>query len=137
MNVGPRADGTFPQESIDILKGMGEWMKQNGEAVYGSAASPFAPVSWGRITKKEGATTTILYLHVFDWPKDGRLVTPAFSNQLVSIKLLGSNEKIKAKTGKAGVEISLPKSAPNKVASVIKLKVNGVIAPGKLAAKEK
>ena len=137
LNVGPMADGTFPQESVAILKGMGQWMKQNGEAIYGSSASPFAPVEWGRITKKEGAATTVLYLHVFDWPKEGRLVTPAFSNQLVSVKLLGSNKKIKAKTGKAGVEISLPGTAPNKIASVIKMEVKGVITPEKLAAKEK
>ena len=137
LNVGPMADGTFPQESVAILKGMGQWMKQNGEAIYGSSASPFAPVEWGRITKKEGAVTTILYLHVFDWPKEGRLVTPAFPNQLVSVKLLGSNKKIKAKTGKAGVEISLPGTAPNKIASVIKMEVKGVITPEKLAAKEK
>jgi alpha-L-fucosidase len=137
LNVGPKADGTFPQESIDILKGMGEWMKVNEESVYGTTASPFDPVTWGRITKKEGKNSSALYLHVFDWPKDEKLFIPGLSNQILSLKLLGSTEKIKAKSGKGGIEIKLPSTPPNKIASVIKLELKGTIAPEKLAAKEK
>ncbi|MFL5738789.1 MAG: alpha-L-fucosidase [Flavisolibacter sp.] len=135
LNVGPKADGTFPQESIDILKGIGEWMKVNSESIYGTTASPFAPVAWGRVTKKEENGNTVLYLHVFDWPKDGKIMTPAFSNQLVSVKLLGSTEKIKAKQENGAVEIKLPDSAPNKIASVVRLEVKGTIAPQKTVAK--
>jgi len=137
LNVGPKSDGTFPQESIDILKGIGEWMKINSESIYGTSASPFAPVAWGRVTRKENKGNTILYLHVFDWPKDGKIVTPALSNQIVSVSLLGSNEKIKAKQEKGSVEIKLPGAAPNKIASVIRLEVKGNVAPEKTAAKDK
>jgi len=137
LNVGPKSDGTFPQESIDILKGIGEWMKINSESIYETSASPFAPVTWGRITRKETKGNTILYLHVFDWPKDGKLVTPALTNQIVSVNLLGSNEKIKAKQEKGSVEIKLPDAAPNKIASVIKLEVKGKVAPEKTAVKDK
>jgi alpha-L-fucosidase len=137
LNVGPKPDGTFPQESIDILKGMGEWMKINGESIYGTTASPFAPVAWGRITKKENKGNTILYLHVFDWPKDGKLMTPALNNSLVSVSLLGSKEKIKAESKNGTVEIKLPDAAPNKIASVIRLEVKGAVAGEKTAAKDK
>ncbi|HWJ28921.1 MAG TPA: alpha-L-fucosidase, partial [Flavisolibacter sp.] len=137
LNVGPKADGTFPQESVDILKGMGEWMKVYGEAIYGTKANPFSPVDWGRITRKEGKGTTTLYLEVFDWPKDGKLVTPAFSNQLVSASLLGSKEKIKAKQENGVVEIKLPDAAPNSIASVIKLVVKGEFASGQKSAQAK
>jgi alpha-L-fucosidase len=137
LNVGPKADGTFPQESIDILKGIGDWMKVNGEAIYGTTASPFAPVSWGRITKKEDKDNTILYLHVFDWPKDGKLVTPALPNPVLSVTLLGSKEKIKANSDDGLVEIKLPDHAPNPIASVIKLEVKGTVAANKTAAKDK
>ena len=61
LNVGPKADGTFPQESIDLLKGMGEWMKVNGESIYGTKASPFGLFPWGRCTKKENGKNTTLY----------------------------------------------------------------------------
>ena len=137
LNVGPKSDGTFPQESIDILKGIGEWMKINGESIYGTTASPFAPVSWGRVTRKENKRNTILYLNVFDWPKDRKLVTPEFSNQLVSVSLLGSNEKIKAKSENGAIEIKLPDNAPNKIASVIRLEVKGSVGGQKAVAKDK
>jgi alpha-L-fucosidase len=137
LNVGPKSDGTFPQESINILKGMGEWMKVNSESIYGTTASPFAPVNWGRITKKENKGNTILYLHVFDWPKDAKLVTPALANKITSVALLGSNQKIKAETKNGAVEIKLPDAAPNKIASVIRLELKGVVAPEKTATKDK
>ena len=137
LNVGPKSDGTFPKESIDILKGMGEWMKLNGESIYGTSASPFTPVAWGRITKKENKGNTILYLHVFDWPKDGKLITPALNNSLVSVSLLGSNEKIKVKSGNGVYEIKLPDNAPNKIASVIRLELRGAVASKKTAVKDK
>ena len=48
---------------------MGEWMALNGESIYGTQAALFKP-DWGRVTRKEGT----LYLHVFDWPEDGKLI---------------------------------------------------------------
>jgi alpha-L-fucosidase len=137
LNVGPKADGTFPQESIDILKGIGEWMKVNGEAIYGTTASPFAPVIWGRVTKKEAKGNTILYFHVFDWPKDGNLTLPAFSNQVVSVSLLGSGERIKEKTLNGITELKLPGQAPGTIASVIKVEVKGSVASDKIPGKDK
>jgi len=84
LNVGPKADGTFPQESIELLKGMGAWMKVNGESIYGTKASPFGLFPWGRCTKKENGQNTLLYFSVFEWPKDGKLSIPGLKNKIVS-----------------------------------------------------
>src|SRR5882757_4393331 len=48
LNVGPTAEGEFPQGSIDGLKGIGAWMKVNGESIYATKASPFGLLPWGR-----------------------------------------------------------------------------------------
>lgn len=63
LNVGPTPEGTFPQPIVERLEQMGHWTKANGEALYGTKASPFPrPLPWGRVTQKGNK----LYLHVFD-----------------------------------------------------------------------
>jgi alpha-L-fucosidase len=130
LNVGPKADGTFPQESIDILKGMGAWMKVNGEAIYGSKASPFGLFTWGRCTKKDpnsyrDGKNTILYFSVFDWPKDGKLVIPGLPNEIISAKLLANGTILKTSITHEAAVINVPEQAPDPIATVIRLEVKG------------
>jgi alpha-L-fucosidase len=136
LNVGPKADGTFPQESIDRLKEIGQWMKVNGEAIHATNASPLATLPWGRVTSKETPTTTILYFAVFDWPKDGKLMVPDLKNELVSAKLLaGGDLKVKSEDG--GLVMKVPDTAPDKIATVIKVEVKGKIDNVNIAGKKK
>ena len=130
LNIGPKADGEFPQESIERLKQIGDWMKLNGEAVYGTKGSPLSELSWGRCTQKPLENSTILYLCVFDWPKDGKLIMNDFSNKVISCKLLETNAKLNSTVINNTLEIQIPKIMPNKIATVIKLEVAGnVIRP--------
>lgn len=127
LNVGPKSDGTFPDESVTRLQEMGAWMKVNGEAIYATKASPLVALDWGRCTTKADGNNTILYLSVFNWPKDGKLVIPGVSNKAISAKLLGSTEKCSSKNEDNAITLSLPPTAPNAYASVIKLVVNGKV----------
>jgi alpha-L-fucosidase len=68
LNIGPKGDGSVPAESVKSLKAMGAWMKANGDAIYGTTASPFTQLPFrGRATQKPGA----LFFFVFDWSKNG------------------------------------------------------------------
>jgi alpha-L-fucosidase len=127
LNVGPRADGSFPQESIELLKGIGGWMKVNGEAIYGTTASPFGLIPWGRCTKKETGGNTILYFSVFDWPANGKLQLPAISNKITACNLLAGNAVLKISKTKEGLVVNLPAKMPDSVATVVKLVVKGKI----------
>lgn len=127
LNVGPKADGTFPQESIDILKEMGTWMKINGEAIYGTKASPFGLFSWGRCTKKENGKNTTLYFSVFEWPKDGKLLIPGFANEVVSAKFLANNNSAKTEITNDGLIIHVSDKALDRNATVIKVDVKGEV----------
>ncbi len=72
LNVGPTAEGAIPQPSVDRLRAIGAWLGRNGEAVYGTQAGPLQGLGWCRSTTKPGK----VYLHVFEWPADGRLHLP-------------------------------------------------------------
>src|SRR5438045_2479612 len=75
LNVGPTDEGLIPGASIERLKEVGDWMKVNGPAIYDTTASPFAKqLPWGRCTTKISGDTTTLYLHIFDWPANGKLL---------------------------------------------------------------
>ncbi len=127
LNVGPKADGTFPDESITRLKEIGDWMKVNSEAIYATKRSPLPLVDWGRCTEKDNDNNTTLYLEVFNWPKDGKLVVPAVPNGVISATLIGNNGKVIAKNQGSTVELTLPATAPNAYASVVKLVVTGKV----------
>ncbi|MFC2091108.1 alpha-L-fucosidase, partial [Bacteroidota bacterium] len=130
LNVGPTAEGLIPQPSIDRLEEIGKWMDVNSESIYGTTASPFHRLSWGRCTKKEEADAATLYLHVFDWPEDGKLFVPGLLNMPSSVSLLKDGAELSAKQVKGdepGIEIKLPKEAPNAIASVIKVEIDGAL----------
>lgn len=127
LNVGPKADGEFPAESIERLKTIGVWMRANGEAVYGTHASPLAPLPWGRCTRKEQNGNTTLYLSVFDWPKDGKLIVPGLHNDVKGASLLATGKKLQTYKDKDQLVITLPATAPDAMATVIRLDVKGIV----------
>lgn len=137
LNVGPKPDGTFPQQSTDTLRKMGAWLKVNGEAIYATKASPIAPLTWGRCTRKEKNNNTTLYFSVFDWPKDGKLVVPGLINEVVSAKLLANGAKLKTETSSNGLIINVPQNAPDEIASVIKVEVKGILENVNIDPKKK
>src|SRR5688572_431149 len=125
LNIGPKADGTFPQESIDRLKAIGQWMKINGESIYGTQASPFEHIKWGRITQKQLGGNTRLYLHVFDWPKNGRLSLSGLENDVVSASLLANNKNLSFLKKENILELQLPAQAIDTINTVISLDIKG------------
>jgi alpha-L-fucosidase len=116
LNVGPTAEGLIPAPSVERLAGMGRWLRANGEAIYGTGASPIAAPAWGRITRKPGR----LYLHVFDWP-----ATRALSVQLQTAPkeayLLAdpSRKPLEVRYEGGLAKIVVPAAAPDAVATVV------------------
>ncbi|MDB5003285.1 MAG: hypothetical protein JWQ34_1510 [Mucilaginibacter sp.] len=126
LNVGPQSNGKFPDPIISILNDLGAWTKVNGEAIYGTTASPFRRLPWGRCTTKEQADgNTMLYLHVFDWPTNGELVVPGLDNTVISAKMLANSTVLKSKKTAEGVSITVPTAALDENSTVIKLLIKG------------
>jgi alpha-L-fucosidase len=126
LNVGPTSEGLFPEASIERLAEIGRWMKGNSESIYGTQASPFEKLSWGRCTQKEiESGRTRLYLHVFDWPVDGKLVLQGLANKPVKAFILAGGQPLEVASAENQVAIALPEKAPNEHASVIALDIKG------------
>jgi alpha-L-fucosidase len=100
-------------------------MKINGEAIYSTQKSPLPKFDWGRCTQKQSKHQTILYLSVFNWPKDGKLFIPGIENKILGATILSNGEKCNTKQILNGIELSLPSEMPNNNVSVIKLVVKG------------
>lgn len=125
LNVGPTAEGEIPQPSIDRLKAVGQWMAVNGDSIYGTTASPFSQLAWGRCTKKTNGNRTTLYLHVFNWPQDGKLLVPGLRNRVRRARLLATDESLKVKMSPDGVVIDLPAEPLDPIDTVVVVRVRG------------
>ncbi len=125
LNVGPKPDGTIPQPSIQRLKEVGQWMKANGGAIYGTSACPTRLPAWGRITTKATKQQTTLYLHVFQWD-DGAALPVSVTNEVVSCHLLtDSSRSLSVERSENGLLVKLSGQAPDAICSVIELTVVG------------
>ena len=127
LNVSPTGKGTLLPQATERLKAIGQWMKVNSESIYGTTASPFGRLTWGRCTKKEFARGTTLYLHVFDWPEDGKLVVPGLKNKIEQAYLMDGWQGLEIEQTKSGVVVSLPDQAPDEFVSVVVVKVSGAL----------
>jgi alpha-L-fucosidase len=133
LNVGPSSEGEIPPESVERLREIGAWLKVNGEAIYGTSASPFGKLPFdGRCTQKPGK----LYLHIFVWPKHGTLLVPV-SNKIRAAYLLSKpSEKFNVTSENDGAYID-PTSDFQQDTAVIVVEIEGeprVMAAGQASS---
>jgi alpha-L-fucosidase len=140
LNIGPTSEGVFPQPAIERLKQLGDWMKVNGDAIYETKASPFKNLEWGRCTQKAIDGGVRLYLHVFNWPTNRKLVVPGILNQPKIAYLLADREQqhLLVRRQEDAIVVDLPEKAPDAINSVVVLDVRGsidVTSPPRIGAK--
>ena len=90
---------------------------------------PFTqPLAWGRCTKKVDAKGATLYLHIFEWPKNGEITVPGIKNDAEAAYMLSDPAKkpleTEAEKG-GGITIDLPEKAPDAISSTLVLRVKG------------
>ena len=126
LNVGPTPEGLIVPQEQERLLAMGGWLKVNGEAIYGTSATPFSgKPAWGRVTQRPGK----LYLSIFDWPREGTLHL-AISNRVTKAFLLARPDAALAMTMEpGGITVALGGDAPEEIASVVVLEIEGEATP--------
>jgi len=138
MNIGPKGDGTIDATDQNILRGIGAWMAKNSASIYGCDRTPLPVQNWGTSTRK-GNT---LYLHVFNWPADGKLLIAGLKSDPIESRLLGvdgsGNINRPRRVSTDDAELIVPATAPDKTDSVIALEFGAAPATNRarlLAAK--
>ena len=120
LNIGPMPDGSIPEESVRLFRGIGQWMQVNGEAIYGTRANPFdVEFPWGRVTRKGDNT---LYLHIYQLPKSEEITIPCkFKGKAVATMLKNKQKATVLQSGN-GCTINLKGMPMDEIATVVKLK---------------
>jgi alpha-L-fucosidase len=142
LNIGPRSDGTIPNEVQHVLLDVGAWLDLNGEAIYGTrpwrtygegptkvAAGSFHDTDTEHYTAEDFRFTTkgnVLYAIGLQWPTNGEavihsLAASAGSKLVQSVALLGSDAKIAFDQRPDGLHFHLPAQSPAKYAYAIRL----------------
>lgn len=115
VNFGPKADGTFRIEEQKLAREIGDWMKINGAAIYGTDYAGLEPQGWGYFTKNK--TTGKYYAVVFNTPisKKLRIKIPSKSSIVAYKFLVNSNRPLKLiEIGDSSYFLQLPEQSVDK-----------------------
>jgi len=103
LDIGPKADGTIPDEQVNILKELGAWNKRNGTAIFNTIGGIPQGHFYGPTTLSKDSTTLYLFLH---GKTSGPVMVKGLDNKIKSIEVLGNGATLKSKVvGKVGVTL--------------------------------
>lgn len=86
LNIGPRGDGSVVEYEADLLRGVGDWLRKNGQAIYGTEPQPFRKLDFGYATVKGSR----LYLFLEHVPPSGGIVLPGLKNRILRAQVVGA-----------------------------------------------
>lgn len=126
LDIGPKADGTIPDEQVNILKELGAWNKRNGTAIFNTIGGIPQGHFYGPTTLSKDSTTLYLFLH---GKTSGPVMVKGLDNKIKSIEVLGNGATLKSKVvGKISwspvpglVYIDVPATSLDKYITVLKV----------------
>jgi len=142
LNIGPRSDGTIPEEVQQVLLDVGAWLNINGEAIFGTrpwrtygegptkvASGSFHDTDTANYAAEDFRFTTkndVLYVIGLAWPTNGEalihsLASTAGNSQIRSVALLGSDAKLQFDQRPDGLHVKLPAQASSQYAYALRV----------------
>jgi alpha-L-fucosidase len=118
LNVGPMPNGKIQPEHTALLKQIGEWMKANGETIYGTQGGPLSAREWGVTTQKGNK----VYVHILNW-HDETLTIPKLTKKVASAKMFSDKSVLKFQENEFGVSIKVPKDKMDEVDTIVELEL--------------
>ncbi len=120
LNIGPMPNGKIQPEFIDTLTKVGEWMKKNGESLYGTRGNVAAPQDWGVVTAKEN----MLYAHVLSAPSQDYIFIPSLKQKITKVSTLAGGKTLKFKQQTEGVFVYVKGIETDPYDTILKLSTN-------------
>lgn len=118
LNVGPDGLGRVPEPSARILRQVGRWVADHEDTIHGAGPTPFGPLPWGECTRQGDQ----LFLHVFQWPRDGRLLVPGLQSSVSCARLHGGHElAVQANADVSTVRV--PREQPDELIPVLAMEL--------------
>ena len=129
LDIGPKEDGTIPDQEVNVLKELGAWNKKNGEAIFGTKAGLPAGHFYGASTMSKDSTTLFLFVPA---KTVGTLMIKGLDNKIEDITVVGNGAKLTPKVvGKISwskvpglVYIDLPENVQDKYMTVLRVKLD-------------
>lgn len=117
LNVGPMPNGKIQPENVDTLAAIGEWMKKNGESIYGTRGKVMEPQDWGVVTIKDGAA----YVHILNRPSSPAIEVSGIPKKVKKSFVLGENRPVKYQQKKDVLALETEGLAFDGIDTIIKL----------------
>jgi alpha-L-fucosidase len=130
LSVPPKADGTFDADTVRILRELGKWNRQNGEAIFGTR--PWIRFGEGDVRFTRSGDQQTMYAILLKWPEDGRCVLRSLSvsrdagfKTVRAVSLVGSSKAVVFRHDGKGLHLTLPERT-NDYAVAVRIDVDGV-----------
>ncbi|KAA6349724.1 hypothetical protein EZS27_002884 [termite gut metagenome] len=121
MNVGPMGNGKWDEVDVKIFRAVGQWLKENGEAIYANQPTGLPIQNWGVTTRKGNS----MYLHVFQWPKNGELIVGGLTADINRAYMLKNQVPVKyRKISDEDLLLKLPAHCPDTLNAVVVLQLH-------------
>ena len=121
LNIGPRVDGSIPDEAQSLLRSVGQWLERNGEAIYGTEAHPFG-FAVSKLSTGKG-NTAFIPLHYYHGPET---VVAGIANRVLNVRVLGSQETVAFRQeGNRVLLDGLPTEPPDPLFTVLAFELDG------------
>jgi alpha-L-fucosidase len=123
LNVGPTARGEFDYRAKNALDSLAYWMHANSKAIYGCTYAPddYKTPEGTKLTYSP--RTKRLYVLLYDYPSDGKLVLPGYSGKVRYAQLLNDDSEVRIEPGgnSADITLRLPLQKPKYEIPVVEL----------------
>ena len=119
LNVGPRSDGLIDPVQVEAIRKVGDWLKVNGESIYGTRGGPYKPTPRYTATRNGN----IVYLHILKWEGDSCKLPP-LSAEITEASLLGGG-KVAVSHQADGLTVTVPVADQKESDTMVKLTLKG------------